>query len=92
MDISDIKAHDETSLTVNEVVPLNVNDTVKIEGTSAGTLLGVVSVVVTESVKCEENVGKITAVPPFDIGECHSLIGAPNSQQATGPSFDTDKG
>lgn len=46
----------------------------KSEGPSAGTLLGVVAHVVIESVKCLENEGKTTAVPSFDIGECHPLI------------------
>lgn len=73
-DMSDIETHDETTMAENDDVPVHSCVTIKLDGTSAGTLLGVVAKVVIDSVCCFENKGKITAVTPLDIGECHSLI------------------
>lgn len=80
MDASNIKTHDETHKVDNDEGPVVVKSSVKIEGTSAGTLLGVVSLGVTVHVKKLENKGKITAVSSLDSGDRHHLILSPIEQ------------
>lgn len=77
METSDIEAHDETAKAELDDVTVMVWCSVKEEGSSAGTLLGVVSRVVTEAVKWFENVGKSTAATALSHGECHSSILSP---------------
>lgn len=57
---------------------------VVIEGPLAGTSLGVVSMVVPDSVSCDVHKGKMTAATTFSPVECHSLMVPPDGSQVRG--------